>query len=210
MVLSKLVEGADLFAPGISRHSIATLPDDLPEGSIVGIGTTSVPNAIRGIGRLASHSKNLKENSQGKAIEVLHVEGDQLWALGSKSTVQPREFAVQSTNEDVVQTADSSTGAPSVPEGHANQEGQADAEAPQAELSTAGKLTPQQLCSLMHIVLTQDSLQTSTACSKKQSSTQYLKSSQSNPILFLSPLPSSWTHTSSLPDVHQLLPRGTK
>lgn len=101
MVLSKLVEGADLFAPGISRQSIATLSDDLPEGSIVGIGTTSVPNAIRGIGRLYMHSKNLGENPQGKAVEILHVEGDSLWALGDKSTAQPREVPQDGKHDEV-------------------------------------------------------------------------------------------------------------
>lgn len=91
MVLSKLQDGADLFAPGISSSSVANLPDDLPEGTIIGIGTLSVKNAIRGIGRLSTNSSNLKKNPQGKAVDVLHVEGDQLWALGDKSIAQPKE-----------------------------------------------------------------------------------------------------------------------
>lgn len=91
MVLSKLQDGADLFAPGISSSSVGNLPDDLPEGTIIGIGTFSVRNAIRGIGRLSTNSSNLKTNPQGKAVDVLHVEGDQLWALGDKSSAQPKE-----------------------------------------------------------------------------------------------------------------------
>lgn len=142
MVLSKLVDGADLFAPGLSRHSIATLPDDLPEGSIVGIGTTSVPNAVRGIGRLSTHSKNLKENPQGKAVEMVHVEGDSLWALGDKSTAQPREVPqngkeeetdlLVASQENIGDLAEDGQAAPTTEDGTSTSK---------AELSTSGMLT---------------------------------------------------------------------
>lgn len=141
MVLSKLVEGADLFAPGLSRHSLATLPDDLPEGTIVAIGTTSVTNAIRGIGRLATHSKNLKESSQGKAVEVLHVEGDSLWALGDKGTAQPKETS-QPSNAETTGLSDgneaSAVGATG-PDDNTRSPDETLSSTPQAELSIAGK-----------------------------------------------------------------------
>jgi translation initiation factor 2D len=101
MVLSKLQDGADLFAPGISRSSIAGLPDDLPQGSIVGIGTLSVPGAVRAVGGLCCDVRQLKKDQVGKAVEVLHVEGDQLWSLGSKLTAIPRSVnASTETQED--------------------------------------------------------------------------------------------------------------
>lgn len=90
MVLEKLQDGADLFAPGIWPKSLATFPEDLPEGSIVGVGTLSVNNAVRAIGRLCYSSSTLKAHAQGKAVEILHIEGDSLWSLGSKAIAQPR------------------------------------------------------------------------------------------------------------------------
>lgn len=152
VVLDKLIDGADLFAPGISQASIATLPDDLPEGSIVGIGTTSVKNAIRGIGRLCLHSSKLKSNPAGKAVEVLHVEGDQLWALGNKSTAQPREIATSA-----MPVADSSTnGQPEAVEGsdetQAGQDGSKEASTPQGVLTTAGTQAVSFRCEIVCLI----------------------------------------------------------
>ena len=90
MVLEKLAGGADLFTPGIASASIDSLPESLPESSLVGIGTQSVPGAVRAVGRLVQSSQSLKSRREGKAVEVLHVEGDSLWEQGKKSTAQPR------------------------------------------------------------------------------------------------------------------------
>lgn len=126
-----------MFAPGISQASIATLPDDLPEGSIVAIGTTSVPNAIRGIGRLCMHSSNLKANPAGKAVEVLHVEGDQLWALGNKSTAQPR--AVKATTDEQVHSDNVEVGnVGTIDTSRTEMTESNESSASQSELTTAG------------------------------------------------------------------------
>lgn len=100
MVLEKLLGGADLFAAGVAPRSIDALPDSLIEGSLVGIGTQSVQGAVRAIGRLTRCSVALKASKDGKAAEVLHVEGDTLWEQGSKVKAQPRAFQVESTEND--------------------------------------------------------------------------------------------------------------
>ena len=90
LVLAKLAGGADLMLPGVTKQSLADLPGDLSAGVVVGIGTLGVPGAVRAIGRLADAASALKKQDSGKAVEVLHVEGDYLWALGRKVLAQPR------------------------------------------------------------------------------------------------------------------------
>ena len=91
MVLEKLAGGADLFAQGIPSFSFDALSDVLVEGSLIGIATMSIPGAVRAVGRLARSSQALKSNREGKAVEVLHVEGDSLWEQGKKLRAQPRD-----------------------------------------------------------------------------------------------------------------------
>lgn len=74
---------------GITARSLQALPDDLPAGTVVGVGTLSVPGAIRAVGMLASSSSDLRRSDAGKAVEILHLEGDHIWALGSKITATP-------------------------------------------------------------------------------------------------------------------------
>ena len=90
VVLEKLLGGADLFAPGIAPSSLSALPEDAPEGSLVAVGTQSVPGAARAIGRLATSASTLRRTREGKAVAILHVEGDCLWELGPKGPVQTR------------------------------------------------------------------------------------------------------------------------
>ena len=88
--MEKLGGGAELMLPGVSKSSLESLSDDLPQGALVGIGTPSISGAIRALGILAGAAKALKKEGRGKAVEVLHIEGDYLWALGCKITLQPR------------------------------------------------------------------------------------------------------------------------
>ena len=90
VVLDKLLGGADLFAPGIAPSSLSALPEDASEGSLVAVGTQSVPGAARAVGRLATSASALRRTREGKAVEILHVEGDCLWELGPKNPVQAR------------------------------------------------------------------------------------------------------------------------
>lgn len=83
------------------------------------------------------HSSNLKTNPAGKAVEVLHVEGDQLWALGNKSTAQPRVVKAiidEQAHSDNGEVGNVGTVDPS----HAEPTESNESSASQSELTTAG------------------------------------------------------------------------
>lgn len=85
--VEKIAGGADLMIPGVSTISDPTA--QLPAESLVGISAygSNVPIAV---GRLVIPLQDLvailekDEDVKGKAVHVLHVYGDSLWASGSK------------------------------------------------------------------------------------------------------------------------------
>jgi hypothetical protein len=100
-VIPKLLNGADLMVPGgkhahffdIMPHyrpksSVITCPNGLQQNQIVSIAEyagefQSHPVAV---GTMAIDSSRLSDDIKGKAVYTLHVEGDELWALGSKTS----------------------------------------------------------------------------------------------------------------------------
>lgn len=95
MVMEKLAGGADLMLRGVLDRSIQALPDSLHEGSLVGVATTS-RHYIRALGSLAAPVHTLKREDKGKAVEVIHIEGDALWSLGNKQE-PPQNAAATAT-----------------------------------------------------------------------------------------------------------------
>ncbi|KZV88547.1 hypothetical protein EXIGLDRAFT_651009 [Exidia glandulosa HHB12029] len=75
-VLPILMGGADLMVPGV--HTPRDVLDPLSAGAIVSIRNTAV-------GRMVIRGSDIRPGRKGKAVRVLHVLGDALWEMGSKT-----------------------------------------------------------------------------------------------------------------------------
>jgi hypothetical protein len=78
----------------------------LKQGQIVSITEyrkedQSCPVAV---GRMALNSDLIHDETKGKAAYTLHVEGDELWAMGSKTTAPPLPPRPSGSTEDVPDT----------------------------------------------------------------------------------------------------------
>ena len=103
--LERIEDGADLMIPGVKAifHHSATIPT-LGARSVVGVTPlgSKVPVAV---GRLLAPLKDivsalqLNNDTKGKAVEVLHVYKDHLWAMGSKAEPPSSIPAVDSDNK---------------------------------------------------------------------------------------------------------------
>ncbi|KAF8982972.1 hypothetical protein BGZ46_000252 [Entomortierella lignicola] len=88
-VLQKLRNGADLMIPGVITSNLATPIPDLDEGQLVVILARGNKYPLA-IGTMAIPSKTILSSPKGtlppkgKAVHILHVHEDQLWAMGSK------------------------------------------------------------------------------------------------------------------------------
>ncbi|KAF9563412.1 hypothetical protein EC968_004866 [Mortierella alpina] len=98
-VVDKLRNGADLMIPGVITAGSTPVPD-LDEGALVvirargnqyplAVGTMATPGSV-----IASSRGSLPP--RGKAVHILHVHLDQLWAMGSKIDL-PADWAQGST-----------------------------------------------------------------------------------------------------------------
>ncbi|KAF9958119.1 hypothetical protein BGZ72_000863 [Mortierella alpina] len=98
-VVDKLRNGADLMIPGVITAGSTPVPD-LDEGALVvirargnqyplAVGTMATPGSV-----IASSRGSLPP--RGKAVHILHVHLDQLWAMGSKVDL-PTDWAQGST-----------------------------------------------------------------------------------------------------------------
>ncbi|KAF9283710.1 hypothetical protein BGZ68_005199 [Mortierella alpina] len=98
-VVDKLRNGADLMIPGVITAGNTSIPD-LDEGALVviracgnqyplAVGTMATPGSV-----IASSRGTLPP--RGKAVHILHVHQDQLWAMGSKIDL-PTDWAQGST-----------------------------------------------------------------------------------------------------------------
>ncbi|KAI7867020.1 hypothetical protein BDF14DRAFT_1882133 [Spinellus fusiger] len=78
-VVQKLSEGADLMIPGLVPGAEGVLPV-LNTGDLVAI-------TIKAVGTMALPTSQIKPRSgmKGKAVHILHVYQDHLWAMGDKS-----------------------------------------------------------------------------------------------------------------------------
>ncbi|KDQ16990.1 hypothetical protein BOTBODRAFT_172600 [Botryobasidium botryosum FD-172 SS1] len=82
-VISKLIGGADLMAPGVIGVGDDEFPS-LARGALVAIAPYG-SEAPLAVGRMALSSTELNEDSKGKAVYIIHTFQDALWELGSKS-----------------------------------------------------------------------------------------------------------------------------
>ncbi|CDH51610.1 eukaryotic translation initiation factor 2d [Lichtheimia corymbifera JMRC:FSU:9682] len=96
-VIQKLIDGADLMIPGVFPGPDGTIPA-VEKGDLVAITVRgySYPLAV---GTMALASKDIKVRSgmKGKAIYLIHVYHDALWAMGDKS--DPPEMKALSDDE---------------------------------------------------------------------------------------------------------------
>ncbi|KAI8062572.1 hypothetical protein BC940DRAFT_341718 [Gongronella butleri] len=81
-VVQKLIEGADLMIPGL----VGAVPPNLQPGDLVAITIRGYGYPLA-IGTMALPSAEIKVRSgmKGKAVYLLHVFQDHLWAMGNKS-----------------------------------------------------------------------------------------------------------------------------
>ncbi|KAF9111794.1 hypothetical protein BGX27_004422 [Mortierella sp. AM989] len=87
-VLDKLRNGADLMIPGVITSAGTQVPD-LSEGALVVILARGNKYPLA-IGTMATSGQAIASSRgslppKGKAVHILHVHQDQLWAMGSKS-----------------------------------------------------------------------------------------------------------------------------
>ncbi|KAI8096873.1 uncharacterized protein BX664DRAFT_377996 [Halteromyces radiatus] len=96
-VVQKLIEGADLMIPGLVNGPDGTLPS-VKEGDLVAITIRGYKYPLA-VGKMAISSSDIKVRSgmKGKAVYVLHVYHDFLWAMGDKS--EPPEMKDISDDE---------------------------------------------------------------------------------------------------------------
>ncbi|KAF9384209.1 hypothetical protein BGX21_001364 [Mortierella sp. AD011] len=111
-VLDKLRNGADLMIPGVITAAGTPVPD-LDEGSLVVVLArgNKYPLAIgtMAVSGQAIASSRGSQPPKGKAVHILHVHQDQLWAMGPKSEL-PSDWSLtkvplddeeyESSNED--------------------------------------------------------------------------------------------------------------
>ncbi|KAG0326656.1 hypothetical protein BGZ99_009238 [Dissophora globulifera] len=86
-VVDKLREGADLMIPGVIIDGDTEIPD-LPEGALVVIRIRGNKYPL-GVGIMATSSQIIAASrggvpSKGKAVHMLHVYKDHLWAMGKQ------------------------------------------------------------------------------------------------------------------------------
>ncbi|KAG0045551.1 hypothetical protein BGZ83_009245 [Gryganskiella cystojenkinii] len=86
-VVDKLRNGADLMIPGVITAANTAVPD-LEEGALVVISARGNRYPLA-IGTMAVSGKVIESSRgnmppKGKAVHILHVHQDQLWAMGSK------------------------------------------------------------------------------------------------------------------------------
>ncbi|ORY95679.1 hypothetical protein BCR43DRAFT_493418 [Syncephalastrum racemosum] len=96
-VVHKLMDGADLMIPGLVPGPDGTLPD-LPKDALVAITIKGYPYPLA-IGTMALPTKDIRPRSgmKGKAVHIIHVYHDHLWAMGDKS--EPPELETISDDE---------------------------------------------------------------------------------------------------------------
>lgn len=85
-VLPNLISGADLFLAGIHKEIDA----ELQKGDLVGIRLLEGGRVV-GVGRMMISGREVGGKEGGKAVEVLMVEGDWLWKLGSEGPTAEEE-----------------------------------------------------------------------------------------------------------------------
>ncbi|KAF9363481.1 hypothetical protein BGX34_004057 [Mortierella sp. NVP85] len=86
-VVDKLRNGADLMIPGVITANNTEVPD-LEEGALVTIFARGNKYPL-GVGTMAISARAIVSSRgslppRGKAVHILHVHDDQLWAMGSK------------------------------------------------------------------------------------------------------------------------------
>lgn len=119
-VVRKLMDGADLMIPGLVLGPEGVLPN-LNTGDLVAITIKgySYPLAI---GTMATPTSEIKPRSgmKGKAVRIIHVYEDYLWAMGDKSEppemhdVSDDEY-VEEEDADETNAENNSTKEPSAP-----------------------------------------------------------------------------------------------
>ncbi|KAI8991996.1 hypothetical protein BDF20DRAFT_847680 [Mycotypha africana] len=84
-VINKLMEGADLMIPGLVPGPDGTLPQ-LETGDLVAITIKGYAYPLA-VGTMALPTSDIKPRSgmKGKAVHIIHVYEDYLWAMGDKS-----------------------------------------------------------------------------------------------------------------------------
>jgi translation initiation factor 2D len=87
-VVDKLRNGADLMIPGVITANNTEVPD-LEEGALVTIFARGNKYPL-GVGTMAISARAIVSSRgslppRGKAVHILHVHDDQLWAMGTKS-----------------------------------------------------------------------------------------------------------------------------
>ncbi|KAF7727001.1 hypothetical protein EC973_008114 [Apophysomyces ossiformis] len=95
-VVRKLMEGADLMIPGLVPGPDGKLPN-VDKDDLVAITIKGYPYPLA-VGTMALPTSEIRPRSgmKGKAVHVIHVYHDYLWAMGDKS--EPAEF--QNTSDD--------------------------------------------------------------------------------------------------------------
>jgi len=110
------------------------------------------------VGRMAIDSDQINDDTKGKAVYTLHVDGDELWAMGSKATVPPLPIqASKSTEEGAPAQADAGHSQDSDTAGVEQQVAQLNLESPtgasQAEQSK--ELAPEEVTRILRSSLIQ-------------------------------------------------------
>ncbi|KAI9489297.1 hypothetical protein BDB00DRAFT_981244 [Zychaea mexicana] len=84
-VIHRLTEGADLMIPGLVLGPEGKLPD-LGKGDLVAITIKGYPYPLA-VGTMALPTSEIRVRSgmKGKAVHLIHVYRDHLWAMGDKS-----------------------------------------------------------------------------------------------------------------------------
>ncbi|KAG0177515.1 hypothetical protein DFQ29_004745 [Apophysomyces sp. BC1021] len=96
-VVRKLMEGADLMIPGLVPGPDGKLPN-LEKDDLVAITVKGYPFPLA-VGTMALPTSEIRPRSgmKGKAVHIIHVYHDHLWAMGDKS--EPSEFYDMSDDE---------------------------------------------------------------------------------------------------------------
>ncbi|KAI8989353.1 hypothetical protein BDB01DRAFT_718788 [Pilobolus umbonatus] len=99
-VLVKLIDGADLMIPGLVYGPEKTLPN-LQVGELVAITIKGhdIPIAI-GTMAIASDNIKVRAGMKGKAVHIIHVYKDFLWALGTKAEPAEIEEITNNVSEE--------------------------------------------------------------------------------------------------------------
>ncbi|KAI8145920.1 hypothetical protein BJV82DRAFT_602744 [Fennellomyces sp. T-0311] len=109
-VIHRLTEGADLMIPGLVLGPEGKLPD-LDTGDLVAITIKGYPYPLA-VGTMALPTSEIRVRSgmKGKAVHLVHVYRDYLWAMGDKS--DPPEAVDISDDADDEYIDDEGEGAP--------------------------------------------------------------------------------------------------